>query len=87
MGYNPANFVYWIGEPPWAPRYQVSYSISFYDSTTGMESPRSAWRVRGDLNAGRTTARRIHRRFEGEEERVIHELRDNITPKYQDAVR
>jgi hypothetical protein len=29
MGYNPANFAYWIGEEPWVPGYSVSYAISF----------------------------------------------------------
>jgi len=23
MGYNPANFAYWIGEEPWVPGYSV----------------------------------------------------------------
>src|SRR4051794_32568781 len=43
MGYNPANFAYWIGEEPWVPGYSVSYAISFYDSLTQVESARSAW--------------------------------------------
>ena len=32
MGYNPANFAYWIGEEPWVPGYSVYYAISFYDA-------------------------------------------------------
>jgi hypothetical protein len=43
MGYNPANFAYWIGEEPWVPGYAVYYAISFYDSVAQIESPRSDW--------------------------------------------
>src|ERR1044072_5730839 len=43
MGYNPANFAYWIGEEPWVPGYSVSYAISFYDGRTNVESERSEW--------------------------------------------
>jgi hypothetical protein len=42
MGYNPANFAYWIGEEPWVPGYSVYYAISFYDAR-GVESERSDW--------------------------------------------
>lgn len=43
MGYNPANFAYWIGEEPRIPGYSVSYAISFFDAHTGIESERSEW--------------------------------------------
>ena len=43
MGYNPANFAYWIGNGPWVAGYSVYYAISFYDATTGSESARSDW--------------------------------------------
>ena len=103
MGYNPANFGYHVGTGPWTPGYRVSYAISFYDESTGRESPRSDWwgpktdplglyggfgliRIPTDLT-GQATARRIWRRFEGEtNERLIHEIRDNVTTKYQDDV-
>ena len=32
------------------------------------------------------TARRIWRKFAGEEERLIHEIPDNVTTKFQDGV-
>lgn len=103
MGYNPANFAYWIGEPPWVPGYSVSYAISFYDAKTKTESPRSSWwgpktdpkKLYGGFGliriptdpTGQATARRIYRKFEDEPERLIHELPDNTTTKYQDDVR
>jgi hypothetical protein len=37
-------------------------------------------------HTGQATARRIWRKFEGEPERMIHELPDNVTTKYQDDV-
>ena len=43
MGYNPANFAYWIGEEPWVPGYSVYYAISFYDARAKVESERSDW--------------------------------------------
>ena len=43
MGYNPANFAWPIGTGRWVPGYAVSYAVSFYDATTGRESPRSEW--------------------------------------------
>jgi hypothetical protein len=102
MGYNPANFAYHIGTAPWVHGYSVCYSISFFDARTGRESPRSAWwgpksdpkkryggfgliRIPVD-STGQATARRIWRRFEGQSERLIHELSDNVTTKYQDDV-
>jgi len=102
MGYNPANFAYHIGTGPWVRGYRVCYAISFYDETTDRESPRSEWwgpqtdpkqlyggfgliRIPVD-RTGQATARRIWRRFEGQPEVVIHELRDNVTRKYQDDV-
>ena len=103
MGYNPANFAYWIGDEPWVPGYAVSYSISFYDSKTDTESPRSNWwgptsdpkKLYGGFGliripidpTGQATARRIYRKFEGREERLIHEIPDNTTTQYQDDVR
>lgn len=105
MGYNPANFAYWIGDEPWVPDYSVSYAISFYDEKTKTESARSEWwgpksdpkKLYGGFGliriptdpTGRATARRIWRKFAGqaETERLIHELPDNITTKYQDDVR
>jgi hypothetical protein len=103
MGYNPANFAYWIGEEPWVPGYSVSYAISFYDSVTQVESARSDWwgpktdpkklyggfgliRIPTDVT-GRATARRIWRKFDGQPEKMIHEIPDNVTTKYQDDVR
>jgi len=103
MGYNPANFAYWIGDEPWVPGYSVSYAISFYDSVMQVESARSAWwgpktdpkklyggfgliRIPTDAT-GQATARRIWRKFEGGAERMIHEILDNTTTKYQDDVR
>jgi hypothetical protein len=102
MGYNPANFAYWIGTGRWTEGYQVSYAISFYDARTGDESPRSAWwgpksdpkkRYGGfglihipTDSTGRATARRIWRKFEGRPEEMIHEIPDNVTVKYQDNV-
>lgn len=103
MGYNPANFAYWIGEEPWVPGYSVYYAISFYDATTQTESARSAWwgpktdpkKLYGGFGliripvdpTGRATSRRIWRKFEGQPEKMIHEIADNITTKYQDDVR
>jgi hypothetical protein len=103
MGYNPANFAYWIGEEPWVAGYSVYYAISFYDARTGVESVRSEWwgpksdpkklyggfgliRIPTDAT-GRATARRIWRKFAGQAERMIHEIADNVTTKYQDDVR
>lgn len=103
MGYNPANFAYWIGEEPWVPGYSVSYAVSFYDARTASESERSAWwgpksdpkKLYGGFGliriptdpSGQATARRIWRKFEGQPERLIHEIPDNVTTKYQDDVR
>jgi hypothetical protein len=103
MGYNPANFAYWIGDEPWVPGYSVSYAISFYDSVSGVESARSAWwgprtdpkKLYGGFGliriptdpTGRATSRRIYRKFEGQPEKLIHEIPDNSTTKYQDDVR
>lgn len=103
MGYNPANFAYWIGEEPWVPGYSVSYAISFYDSVSGVESARSAWwgpktdpkKLYGGFGlihiptdpTGRATSRRIYRKFQGQPEKMIHEIPDNVTTKYQDDVR
>ena len=102
MGYNPANFAYWIGKGPWIPGYSVYYAISFYDARTRTESARSRWwgpktdpkklyggfgLIRIPVDAtGQATARRIWRRFAGEPERLIHEIPDNTTTKYQDDV-
>jgi hypothetical protein len=103
MGYNPANFAYWIGEEPWVPGYSVSYAVSFYDARSKIESERSAWwgpksdpkKLYGGFGliriptdpTGRATARRIWRRFAGGPERLICEIPDNVTTKYQDDVR
>jgi hypothetical protein len=102
MGYNPANFAYWMGTGPWSPGYAVSYAISFYDERTRTESARSAWwGPKTDPNkryggfgliripvdpTGRATARRIWRKFHGQPERMIHEIPDNTTTTFQDAV-
>lgn len=102
MGNNPANFAYHIGTGPWLRGYAVYYAISFYDARTSRESPRSEWwgpktdpkqlyggfgliRIPVD-STGQATGRRVRRRFEGEEERLIHEMPDNVTTKYQDDV-
>jgi len=102
MGYNPANFAYNIGTGPWLPGYMVSYAISFYDERSQTESARSAWwgpktdpkklyggcgliRIPVDPTR-RATARRIWRQFAGEPERMIHEIPDNTTIKFQDDV-
>jgi len=102
MGYNPANFAWHLGTGPWVSGYKVSYAISFYDGKTGRESPRSDWwgpksdpkqlyggfgliRIPVD-RSGQATARRIWRKFEGQAAELIHELRDNVTTKYQDDV-
>lgn len=102
MGYNPANFAYHIGVGPWIAGYAVSYAISFFDEKTGRESPLSEWwgpktdphqlyggfgliRVPVDPT-GQATSRRIWRRFNGQPERLIHELQGNVTTKYQDDV-
>ena len=103
MGYNPANFAYWIGDEPWVVGYSVCYAISFYDSVTQGESARSDWwgpktdpkKLYGGFGliriptdpTGRATSRRIWRKFEGKAEKLIHEIPDNITTKYQDDVR
>jgi len=98
MGYNPANFAYHIGTGRWTRGYAVSYAVSFYDAGTGRESARSEWwgpttdpkqlyggfgliRIPIDTT-GQATARRISRRFEGEPERLIHEIPGNVTTKY-----
>jgi GNAT superfamily N-acetyltransferase len=102
MGYNPANFAYHMGTGPWVPGYAVWYSVSFYDATTGRESPRSQWwgpksdpkqryggfgLIRIPVDpTGQATARRIWRRFAGEGGRLIHEIADNVTTTYQDDV-
>ena len=102
MGYNPANSAYRIGTGPWVPGYAVCYAISFYDATTGRESLQSkSWGPKTDPkqlyggfgliripvdSTGQATARRIWRRFDGEAERLIHEIPDNVTMKYQDDV-
>ena len=102
MGYNPANFACHIGTGPWTRGYAVYYAVSFYDARTRRESVRSEWwgpktdpkqlyggfgliRVPID-RTGQATARRIWRRFEGQPERLIHEIPDNVTTKYQDDV-
>ncbi len=102
MGHNPANFAYHIGTGPWVPGYSVYYAVSFYDAGANRESPRSEWwgpktdpkqlyggfgliRVPVDCT-GRATSRRIWRRFEGQAERLIAEIPDNVTTKYQDDV-
>ena len=102
MGYNPANFAYWIGTGPWVAGYSVYYAISFYDARTQRESSRSDWwgpktdpkklyggfgliRIPADPT-GQATARRIWRKFEGQPEKMIHEIPDNSTTKYQDDV-
>jgi hypothetical protein len=102
MGYNPANFAYHLGTGPWVSGYMVSYAISFYDASTGRESARSRWwgpksdpkKLYGGFGliripvdrTGQATAHRIWRKFDGEEERLIHEIPDNVTTKYQDDV-
>jgi len=102
MGYNPANFAYWIGEEPWVPGYSVYYAISFYDARANVESERSDWwgpktdpkKLYGGFGliriptdpTGRATARRVWRKFAGQPEELIHEIPDNITTKYQDDV-
>jgi len=102
MGYNPANFAYHMGTGPWVPGYRVYYAISYFDSRTDRESPLSVWwgpktdpkslyggfgliRIPVD-RTGQATARRIWRRFGGEPPRLIHEISDNVTTKYQDDV-
>jgi hypothetical protein len=100
MGYNPANFAYHVGTGPWVPGYRVYYAISFVDEKTGRESERSEWwgpktdpkqlyggfgLVRVPVDAsGQATARRIWRRFEGESDRLVGEIPDNETTKFQD---
>ena len=102
MGYNPANFAYHIGTGPWVPGYSVYYAVSFYDATTRRESARSEWwgpqsdpkQLYGGFGliripidrTGQATSRRIWRRFENGPERMIHEIADNVTTKYQDDV-
>jgi hypothetical protein len=103
MGYNSANFAYWIGEKPWVPGYSVYYAISFYDARTNLESERSDWwcprsdpkelyggfgliRIPTDPT-GQATGRRIWRKFAGQPEKLIYEIPDNVTTKYQDDVR
>lgn len=102
MGYNPANFAYHLGTGPWVSGYLVWYAISFYDATTGRESARSRWwgpksdpkKLYGGFGliripvdrTGQATARHIWRKFAGEEERLIHEIPDNVTTKFQDGV-
>ena len=99
MGYNPANFAYHIGTGPWVRDYRVYYAISFYDTATARESLRSKWwgpktdpkQLYGGFGliripidrSGQATARRIWRRFEGQQEVLVHELQDNVTTKYQ----
>ena len=103
MSYNPANFAYWIGEEPWVSGYSVCYAISFYDAQTGAESERSEWwgpksdpkKLYGGFGliriptdpTGRATGRRIWRKFAGRTEKLIYEISDNVTTKYQDDVR
>ena len=102
MGYNPANFAYWIGTGPWVAGYSVSYAVSFYDARTQTESGRSEWwgpktdpkKLYGGFGliripvepSGRAMARRIWRKFEGQSEQMIFEIPDNTTTKYQDDV-
>lgn len=102
MGYNPANFAYNIGIGPWVRGYLVYYAISFVDVRSGRQSARSRWwgpktdpkQMYGGFGliripvdpTNQATARRIWRRFEGEPERLIHEIPDNVTTKYQDDV-
>jgi hypothetical protein len=102
MSYNPANFAHRIGVGPWVSGYSVSYAISFYDAGTRRESPRSDWwgprtdpkKLYGGFGliniptdpTGQATARRIWRKFKDREERMIHEIADNVTVKYQDDV-
>ena len=103
MGYNPANFAYWIGEEPWVYGYSVYYALSFYDAGTEVESARSDWwRPKSDPKklyggfgliriptdpTGRATGRCIWLKFAGQPEKMIHEIPDNVTTKYQDDVR
>ena len=102
MGYNPANFAYHIGTGPWVSGYSVYYAISFLDARTQTESGRSKWggpktdpkKLYGGFGliripidpTGQATARRIWRKFEGGPEKMIHEIADNTTTKYQDDV-
>jgi hypothetical protein len=102
MSYNPANFAYHIGTGPWTRGYSVYYAVSFYDATTGRESPRSEWwgprsdpkQLYGGFgliripidHTNQATARRIWRRFEGGSEELIHELPGNVVTTYQDDV-
>ncbi|HTM23630.1 MAG TPA: DNA-3-methyladenine glycosylase I [Vicinamibacterales bacterium] len=102
MGYNPANFAFRIGTGPWSRGYAVSYAVSFYDDRTRSESPRSTWwgpktdpkKLYGGFGliripvdpTGRATARRIWRSFAGQSERMIHEIPDNTTTRFQDDV-
>jgi hypothetical protein len=97
MGYNPANFAYWIGAGPWVSGYAVYYAISFYDAYTKRESARLKWwgpktdpkKLCGGFGliripvdpTGQATARRIWRKFEGQPEKMIHEIPDNTTTK------
>ena len=102
MGYNPANFAYHIGTAPWVSGYVVYYAIRFYDARTQRESLLSKWwgpksdpkglyggfgliRIPVDPT-GQATARRIWRRFGDGREKLIHEIPDNVTTKYQDDV-
>src|SRR5262245_21743170 len=102
MGYNPANFAHHMGTGPWKAGYVVFYAIIFYNATTQTESSRSSlwgpitdpkklYGGSGLINipvdpTGQATSRRIWRKFKDEPERMIHELPDNITTKFQDSV-
>ena len=103
IGYNPANFAYRIGEDPWVSGYMVSYAVSFYNELNNAESELSDWwgpitdpkKLYGGFGlihlpldpTGQATSRRIWRKFKGQSERMIHEITDNFTTKYQDDVR
>ena len=102
MGHNPANFAYRMGTGPWVAGYAVYYAISFHDATTQRESARSEWwgpktdpkKLYGGFGlikipvdpTGQATARRIWQMFEGQSAKMIHEISDNVTTKYQDDV-
>ena len=102
MGYNPANFAHHVGTGLWVSGYLVYYAISFDDGKTLAESPRSKWwgprtdpkKLYGGFGliripvdrTGQATSRRIWRKFEGQPEKMIHEIPDNVSTKYQDDV-
>ena len=102
MGYNPANFAYWIGEEPWVPGYFVTMrSASMMrerrsnrsDQLVGskdrcQEALWRVWPIRFQrIRPGGQRGAAYGASSRGNPKKMIHEIPDNVTTKYPDDVR